>query len=117
MIRLLTDEDFNNAIAEGVRRRLPQLNLVRVQVVGLRSLRDAQILRFAATDARIVLSHDVTTMEPQAKSRILIGESMPGLFLIHQSLSVGTAIDEIVTIAECSRQDEWNDSIIHLPLR
>ena len=59
MIRFLTDEDFNRFILAGVRRRLPELDIVRVQDCGLRSFRDPIILEFAASENRIVLSHDV----------------------------------------------------------
>jgi len=40
MIRFLTDEDFNIYILAGVRRRLPDLDIVRVQDVGLRTFRE-----------------------------------------------------------------------------
>jgi len=34
-VRLLTDENFNGAILRGLVRRLPELDIVRVQDVGL----------------------------------------------------------------------------------
>ena|GEM_PF-3786821 len=34
-MRLLTDENFNGAILRGLVRRLPELDIVRVQDVGL----------------------------------------------------------------------------------
>ena len=36
MLRLLTDEDVHGDIVDGLRRRQPALDLVRVQDVGLR---------------------------------------------------------------------------------
>ena len=63
MIRLLSDENFNNIIVRGVLRRLPDLDFVRVQDVGLRTQGDSDILEFAASEGRIVVSHDVRTME------------------------------------------------------
>jgi hypothetical protein len=116
MIRFLTDEDFNSGIFDGLKRRLPTLDIVRVQDVGLRTFRDAVILEFAASENRIVLSHDVSTMESHARARILAGKSMPGLFLIQQVLPIGQAIDAIEVIALCSRDDEWQNRIEHLPL-
>lgn len=116
MIRFLTDEDFNRFILAGVRRRLPELDIVRVQDCGLRSFRDPLVLDFAANENRIVLSHDVTTMENYAKARIVVEKPMPGLFLIAQDFPIGRAIEEIVTIAECSPASEWKNQIIRLPL-
>jgi len=69
-----------------------------------------------AANNRVVLSHDVHIMETQAAARLLAGKPMPSLFLIDQYLPIGRAIDEIVLIAACSRDDEWNGAIEHLPI-
>lgn len=116
MIRFLTDEDFNRNILAGVRLRLPDLDIVRIQDCGLRSFRDPLVLKFAASEDRIVLSHDVHTMETHARARLLAGKAMPGLFLINQYFPIGRAIEEIVVIAECSPHTEWKDQIVRLPL-
>ncbi|MEQ1607062.1 MAG: DUF5615 family PIN-like protein [Pyrinomonadaceae bacterium] len=116
MIQFLTDEHFKSAIYAGVKRRLPVLDIVRVQDVGLRTASDPRILQFAALEDRIILSHDVHTMETFAKARLNAGKPMAGLLLIRQSFPIGAAIDEIVFIAECSRDDEWNGAIRYLPL-
>lgn len=49
-------------------------------------------------------------------ARLDAGKSMPGLLLIHQHFPIGPAIEEIVMIAECSRDDEWINLIRYLPL-
>ena len=116
MIRFLTDENFNSRIFSGVRLRLPDLDIVRVQDSGLRSFRDPLILQFAADEDCVVLSHDVSTMEEHANARLLANQPMPGLFLIHQHFAIGRAIDEIVLIAECSQPEEWKGRIEYLPL-
>ena len=115
-IRFLTDENFTQAIVDGVLRRVPNLDIVRVQDVGLRTLRDPVMLEFAASDDRIVLTHDIATMGNYARDRLAAGKPMPGVFEISQNLPIGRVIDEIVMIAECSRDDEWNGSIRRLPL-
>jgi hypothetical protein len=40
MLRLATDEDFNNRILRGLLRRSPGLDIVRVQDAGLTGCRD-----------------------------------------------------------------------------
>lgn len=116
MIRFLTDEDFNRYILAGVRSRIPDLDIVRAQDVGLRSFRDPSILEFAASDNRVVLTHDVRTMETHARARLKAALPMPGVLIIRQQVPIGRAIDELVFIAECSRDDEWNGLIRYLPL-
>ncbi len=116
MIRSLADEDFNIRVLAGVRRRLPHLDIVRVQDVGLRTFSDPLILAYAAETNRLVLTHDVTTMEIHATARLNRGEAMPGLFKMNQDLPIGRAIEAIVTVAQCSEAEEWNGMIQYLPL-
>ncbi|MGQ0543480.1 MAG: DUF5615 family PIN-like protein [Blastocatellia bacterium] len=116
MIRFLTDENFNMYVLAGIRRRLPDLDIIRVQDVGLRTARDPVVLEFAASENRILLSHDVRTMETHAVARLLAGKTMPGLFLIDQYFPIGRAIEEIAVKAECSDKFEWKDQIRRLPL-
>jgi hypothetical protein len=40
---------------------------------------------------------------------------MAGLFLIQQGLPVGRAVEDLEMIVLCSRDDEWNNRIEHLP--
>jgi hypothetical protein len=48
VLRLATDEDFNNRILRGLLRRRPELDIVRVQDAGLRGEDDAAVLEWAA---------------------------------------------------------------------
>jgi hypothetical protein len=41
---------------------------------------------------------------------------MPGVVEIPWHLPVGRAIEEILLLAECSRDGEWEGQIIYLPL-
>ena len=62
MLRLLTDENFDQNILRGLTRRLPQLDLLSVRDVGLVSLPDPVILNWAAQEDRTIMTHDITTM-------------------------------------------------------
>ena len=57
MLKLLADENFNGEIHRGLLRLLPNLDLIRVQDVGLLSADDPTILEWAAENGRIVLTH------------------------------------------------------------
>lgn len=116
MIKLLADENFNNIIFRGVLQRLPDLDFVRIQDVGLRTKGDPQILAFAASERRIVVSHDVRTMETFALSRLDAGFPMTGVFLIPRHTPFAEAIESLVVVAECSHQDEWTGLVQFLPL-
>lgn len=115
-IKFLTDEDFQSAILDGVRRRLRDLDIVSVQEAGLRTSRDPQVLEFAASENRILLTHDVRTMETHARARLALGKPMPGVIIIRQQVPIIRAIDGIILVAECSQPEEWNEKIQFLPL-
>ena len=42
---------------------------------------------------------------------------MPGLFAVPQDLPIGVVIDDLLLIAECSLEGEWEGRVRFLPLR
>jgi hypothetical protein len=51
-----------------------------------------------------------------AYERIGQGLPMPGVFVIRQALPLAQVIEEVIVLAECSREGEWEGQVIHLPL-
>jgi hypothetical protein len=117
MTRFLADENFNNQIVRGIIRQNPDIDIVRAQDAGLSGAGDPTVLEWAAREKRIVLTHDVATMTVFAYQRVRDGLSMPGLFEVSRRVPVGQAIEEIILIAECSLEGEWEGQVIFLPLR
>ncbi|MGH9915183.1 MAG: DUF5615 family PIN-like protein, partial [Pyrinomonadaceae bacterium] len=113
MLQLLSDEDFNNRILRGLRRRLPTLDIVRVQEVGLLTHSDPEVLEWAAQEGRVLLTHDVATMIKYAYNRITDGLPMPGVIAISQYLQISVAIDELEILANCSLEGEWQGQVVH----
>ena len=58
-LQFLADENFNNDMVRGVRRRAPDVDILRVQDAGLQGADDPAILEWAANAERVVLTHDV----------------------------------------------------------
>lgn len=117
MLRLASDEDFNNRIVRGLLRRQPALDIVRVQDAGLCGKDDPVLLAWAAKEQRVLLTHDVTTMRQYAYERIAAGLPMPGVFEVSQQVPIRVAIEEILILAECSIEGEWKGQVRFLPLR
>lgn len=67
MLRFAADENFNNDIVRGLRRRMPDLDIVRVQEAGLSGAIDTDVLEWAAREGRVLLTHDVSM--PTSESR------------------------------------------------
>ena len=116
LVRFLMDEDFDNTILRGVLRRLPELDAVRVQDVGLSGVHDTVVLEWAGQENRVILTHDISTMKPYAYDRVAHGLPMPGVFVVSHFLPIAEAIEAILLIAECSLEGEWEGQVRHLPL-
>jgi predicted nuclease of predicted toxin-antitoxin system len=93
MLRLLIDEDVHGDIVNGLRRRQPALDVVRVQDVGLRQEPDPIILEWAAQQGRVVVSVDKKTLATLAWDRVARGVPMPGVAILRTLLTIGQAIN------------------------
>lgn len=116
MLRLASDENFNGDIVRGLLLRLPELDLLRVQDVGLGGAIDPVVLAWAAENERIVLTHDRATLPDFANERVVAGAAMPGVFVINDRLPVGRAIEELVLVATCSEALEWVGRVLYFLL-
>ena len=116
MLRLAADENFNNDIVRGLWRRKSELDIVRIQDVGLSGADDPTVLEWAAREGRVLLTHDVTTMTGYAYERVRAGQPMPGVFEVSRAVPIGLAIEDILLLAECSLEGEWEGQVRYLPL-
>jgi predicted nuclease of predicted toxin-antitoxin system len=116
MLRLLSDQNFNNDIVRGLLLRRPGLDIVRVQDVGLDEAEDPDVLAWAAEAGRIVLTHDRSTFPDFAYARVIAGQPMPGVFVVNDRMPVGRAIDELLMVDDCSEASEWEGRVLYLPL-
>ncbi|AFZ51797.1 DUF5615 family PIN-like protein [Dactylococcopsis salina] len=114
-MRLLTDENFNGTISRGLIRRLPDLDLVRVQDVGLMNADDLTILEWAAREQRILLTHDVATITMYAYDRVNKGLTMPGVVEVIATASIKRILDDLELFVLCSLPEEYDSRILFIP--
>jgi hypothetical protein len=115
MIRFLADEDFNGRIVRGLFRRKSDLDLVRVQDVGLAGADDDAILQWTDQNHRLLLTHDGRTMPKHVRRRLAAGMHLPGVLIVDDLASIGACIDSILLVAECSVEADWEDQLVYLP--
>ena len=117
MLRMVSDADFNGTLYRALLREQPDLDLIRVQEVGLRTAEDPDILAWAASEGRILITHDRETMPGFAYERVGVGLPMPGVFVIrNRPRQIGQMAEEILLVILCSSQEEWKDRVEFLPL-
>jgi predicted nuclease of predicted toxin-antitoxin system len=118
MLRLASDADVHGDIIRGLRRRLPEIDLVRALDALPEDAPDPEILAWAANENRILITNDRNTMVGFASQRVAAGEPVPGLIATTHKQSIGSAIDDILLIAEFMPEEEIRDQVvIFLPFR
>ena len=117
MLRLVSDENFDNVLVRRLLRKFPDLNLVRVQDVGLRQSDDETILEWAAIEQRILLTHDLNTLPGFAYNRINQNLPMPGIFAIPTDANPNEVFNSLLLILNCSEADEWENQVVFLPFK
>jgi hypothetical protein len=116
MLRFAADENFNGDIVRGVLRRSPQIDIVRVQDAGLSGADDPSVLEWAANEGRIVVTHDISTLAKHAFERVAAARPMPGIFAVRSLAPIGRTIDDLILLAECSHDREWEGQVRFLPV-
>ena len=116
MLRLLADENFNNHILRALNAAIPAVDIERIQDVGLLGADDPDVLAWAADAGRILLTRDVSTMTDYAFDRVRNGLAMP-VIEVPDTLPIGRALQELILLAECSRENEWDLQVVYLPLQ
>ncbi len=112
MLRLASDADVRGEIIRGLRRRLPGIDLLRVQDTLPEGTPDPVVLAWAATEDRVLITNDRNTMVGFAYQRVAAGEPMPGLIATTNEQSVGAIIDDILLVAECLSEAEIREQIV-----
>ncbi|MEW6365917.1 MAG: DUF5615 family PIN-like protein [Acidobacteriota bacterium] len=117
MLRFAADENFDNDIVRGVRRRNPEIDIVRVQDTDLLGADDPTLLEWAAREGRVFLTHDAATFTAHAYDRVRNGLLMPGVIQIKSGSLPGQPIEDILLLAECSLETDLEGKVLYLPLR
>jgi predicted nuclease of predicted toxin-antitoxin system len=77
MLLFIADENFNNDIVRGLLRQKPDIDIVRVQDIGLSGAEDPELLAWAADNNRVMLTHDAATMTHFAYERVQQRQMQP----------------------------------------
>lgn len=118
MLRLASDADVKGAIIRGLRRRLPEIDLVRIQDTLPQGTPDPDVLAWATAENRILINNDRNTMIRFVNQRVAAGGALAGIIATTGGQSVGSAINDILLIAECMSEERMSARVIvYLPFR
>ena len=116
VVRLMFDEDMNHHVIRGLIRRLPELDCATVLDLARSGDDDMAVLRAAAAEQRLLVSHDVNTMSAALGQLLAAGETSYGLLLVPQSLEIGRVIEDLELVCRATENEEWVGIMEFLPI-
>jgi Domain of unknown function (DUF5615) len=116
-VRFQADADLDRRIVRATRRREQassfQFATEARSGVGLINLPDDQVLAAAASEGRMLVTHDRRRM-PQHFGHFVSADTSPGVIVVPQNLPLGIAVEWLVTIWSASEAEEWANQILLL---
>ena len=113
-IRFQADADLRVPIIKGLKRREPSVDFATAHQAGLAGLDDRAVLKLAASNGRVLVSHDVSTM-PEEFSRFIHEQTSPGVILVSQDLSYREAIEGLLRVWSNTEAEDWENVLSFLP--
>lgn len=115
--RLAADENFDARILAGLFEAEPGLSVVTVEQAGIRSADDPDVLEWAASEGRILLTHDASTMPNFVYERVAAGLPTPGVILVPDRMALGPAIEQtLMVLVAMSPEEIGSRVVVRLPL-
>ncbi|MEP7336728.1 MAG: DUF5615 family PIN-like protein [Acidobacteriota bacterium] len=113
-IRFQADADLRFPIVKGVKRREPLIEFQTANEAELEGVDDLIVLKIAADEGRLLVSHDVNTM-PENFARFIETQASPGVVLIAQELPYHDAIERLIRLWATTEAETWHNVLFFLP--
>ena len=75
---------------------------------------DPQVLEWAATEKRVLLTHDIQTMVGHAWERVRRGLPMSGVVIVSQELPIGAVLEQLEALVVASHEGEWEAQVLYV---
>lgn len=117
-LKYLMDENVNPLYAIQIRRKNSELIIRSVGEIGTPSLStlDPEILLWCEEYNFILVTNNRKSMPVHLQDHLANNHHILGIFILNPNLTIGENIDELILIAECSFENEYQDQIVHLPI-
>jgi len=115
MLHLLADVSLNHHLITACHRKRAALHFLTAPKAGIEGMSNMDLLRFAAEQDRILISHDVQSL-PYDFSRFLeSGASSPGVFLLDPITPIADAAAWLDLASLASEPEDWDQLIVEIP--
>ena len=116
-LRFAADENLNERLLLALLRGLPSLDILRVRTTPLAGCTDEEVLAWAASGGRVVITHDGRTMPPAAWERVSRGMEMPGLVVVPGDAPPRAAVEQLTLLAGAGGPEDTRNRVLFLPTR
>ncbi len=115
-IRFQADNDLRRIIVDAALRREPGIDFQTAQTARLDHLDDEEVLRLAASQSGILVSHDKRTLPRKLASFVAAAGTSPGVLLvIPQDAPIRSVAETLILIWADDRVDDWANLIAKIP--
>ena len=114
-IKFQADADLNQHIVNAVLRIEPGIDFQTSNNANLTGLTDREVLELAASQRRILVSHDQKTM-PNHFAEFITQNKSYGIIIVPKKLPVIEVAENLILIWEVFSDEEWIDRIAFLPI-
>ena len=111
MLKLLLDHNFDQDYLRQLIQRIPDLDFLTALEAGLDTIDDRQLLRWAASKGRVLLTHDRNTIPGHYAALVNTGEKTSGILLIPHWVKFGQVLDELELQIVCGEHEDWIDTL------
>ena len=115
-MRFAADENFNGRILAGIQKRLPDVDIVRVQDTDAYQASDPELLEWAAQEDRILLTHDAKTIPGYLYERVRAGLPVPGVIEVKESVSIGQILNELEVLMGAGMPQDFENIVRYVPM-
>lgn len=117
-IRYLLDENVSSLFRTELLKREPTLVIWRVGFPGAPPIEasDPDILCWCEENDFILVTNNRKSMPGHLRDHLTTGRHSPGIIELNRNMGIGETIEELLLISGASKEDEYRDRIVHLPL-
>jgi hypothetical protein len=115
-IRYQADNDLNRLIVRATYRKEPSIDFQTARKAQFDHLDDLTVLQRAASEGRILVTHDKRTIPRHFTSFLEQGNNGPGvLVVIPQDAALRSVVETLVLIWADNTPEDWQNAITIIP--
>ena len=119
VVKYLLDENVDPLYRRELLRREPSMTVMKMGDFGAlpEGSLDPEILDWCQANGFLPVTNNRTSMPVHMSDHIAMGHHAEGVLILSPNLIIGQTLDILVLIRGASELEEYQNQIVHLPLR